>query len=68
MENNKEINKFTEDITDFIRDQLEKNPTKVDDYIKDIGGNEEFQDFMNLILDIEKCKKQLESKKTEPHP
>ena len=63
MENNKEIKKFTEDITAFVSDQLEKNPTKVDDYIKDIGGNEEIQDIMDLILSIEKCKKQLNSKK-----
>jgi hypothetical protein len=66
MEHNNEIKKFTKDISAFVSDQLEKNPTKVDDYIKDIGGNEEIQDIMELILSIEKCKKKLNSKKTAP--
>lgn len=68
MENTTHSNDFTENVTKFIRDQIEFDPKNADDVIKKIGTDEQTKDMINTILAIEKIKKEMDSKKTAIPP
>ena len=68
MENTTHSNDFTENVTKFIRDQIEFDPKNADHVIKKIGTDEQTKDMINTILAIEKIKKEMDSNKTATPP
>ena len=68
MENNTHSNDFAENVSKFIRDQMEFDPKNADDVIKKIGTEQQTKDMINTILAIEKIKKEMDLKKLPTSP
>jgi len=68
MENTTHSNDFTENVTKFIRDQIEFDPKNADDVIKKIGTDKQTKEMIDTILAIEKIKKDMDSKKIATPP